>query len=102
MTVRVMRQFDFARINNDQLRAAEDRLLDASTDNWVIFRRVGPAEKKCARLLDVIERICSCAGAKHRFQRSGAWRMADARATIDIVCAENNACELLRDRCWAG
>ena len=97
MNVRVMRQLDFARIDDDQFRAAQNRLLDARADDRMVFRRVGPAEEKCARLLDIIERIRSRAGAEHRFHRRGGRRMTDARATIHIVCAENNAREFLRE-----
>ncbi len=85
-----------ARIDDDQLRAAAHLLTDARAHHRVVRERIGTDHQEAARLLDVVEAVGRGAGTEHALQRRGARHVADAGAAIDVVGAEHEARELLR------
>ena len=70
--------------------------IRAPTIGWLSVA-LAPTTRIVARALDVVERAGRGAGAEHRGQRGRARRVADARAAVDVVGAEHDARELLRE-----
>src|ERR1035437_649900 len=91
-------QLDHPRIDDDQIRAMPRGLLDAGARHRVAVRRVRAAAEDGLGDLDLIERGCRGARAERHLHRRGGGRMADARATIDVVRAEDDPREFLRDK----
>jgi len=91
------RQLDSPRVDDNQRRAPPDRLLDAGADDRMVLRRVRAADEDRPGDFDVVERVRAEACAERVLQRRGAWRMTDARAAIDVVGAQHDARELLRE-----
>ena len=71
-------------------------LMRAPTIGWFSVA-LAPQTRKRAREFDVVEGVGRRAGAEHRLHRRGGRRVADARAAIDVVGAEHDARELLRE-----
>ena len=70
--------------------------MRAPTIGWFSVAFV-PHTRIVLRLLDVVERVGRRAGAEHRLERGCARGVAHARATIDVVRAEHDPRELLRE-----
>ena len=50
-----MREFDGARVDDDELRAAADGLFDAGANDRVVLRGIASGDEERARVLDVVE-----------------------------------------------
>lgn len=59
--------------------------------------KIGVLKVRRCRALNVVEGIRRRAGAEHSLHRGGGGRVADARATVDVVRPEDDAREFLRD-----
>ena len=57
------RQFDAARVNDNQPRAAPHRLADALANHRMVFGGIGPADQNQSSTLNIVEGIsrCTCA-----------------------------------------
>lgn len=97
MHVGVAGQFDLARVDDNQLRAAQHRLLDPRADDGMVLRGIAAADEKARGLLNVIEGVRRRTGAKRLFHAGRSRRVADAGAAIHVVCAEHHAREFLRE-----
>jgi hypothetical protein len=96
MHARNPRQFGLARIDDHQVGLSAQHLLaDTGADDRVALERVGADHEDGAGLLDVVEAVGGGARPQHRLERLGARRVADPRATVDVVCAEDDPRELL-------
>src|SRR5262249_50715705 len=96
MQARVAGEFDFAWVDHDEFGAAPDGLFDARPDDGMILSRVAAADEDCRGTLDVVERVGRGSSAERLFHSGGAGGVTDARAAVHVVCAQNDAGELLR------
>ena len=97
MHLREVRQLDRARVDHDQPGTAADGLPDARADDRMVLGRVGAAHENGPRRLDIVEGVGGRARPEHRLERRGARRVADAGAAVDVVGADDDPRELLRE-----
>ena len=86
-----------ARIGEQQLGAALDRVLDPARGDRVIGTRVGTNQKDQFRMRHILHRIADRAGANALQQRRDRARVAKPRAMIDVVAAKALANQLLEE-----
>ncbi len=96
--VRVTRQLDLARVDDNQFRAAQYRLLDACAHDWMILRGIGAAEQKPARACSMSSKELVAAPVPSIVFRAaavGAWQTRAQQSTL--LVPENEAGKLLRE-----
>ena len=86
---------DAARIEDDQLRALAQALLHPRGEHRVSVGRIGADDHDHVGLFDRVEILRAGRGAVGGLQPIAGRRVADARASIDIVVAERGADQLL-------
>ncbi len=84
-----------ARIDDDQLCALTQTLLQPRSKDWMAVRRVGADDHRNVGELDRIEVLRAGRGAEGLAEAVAGRRVADAGAGVDIVVAETGAHQLL-------
>ena len=91
MQLGVVGQLNPARVNGDELHPVNRRLLDPRADYRVAVGRVGADQDRRVGGLDVIEGAGRAGVAKAAPHCERCWRVADARAVVDVVGADGGA-----------
>ena len=93
----VVGQLDAPRIDDDQACAATGGLLDSRADDRMVLGRVrARTPGSCGRVSMSSKELVARPAPSMPLQRRGARRVADARAAVDVVGADDRARELLR------
>ena len=95
LDMRRAHEVDAARIDDDELRALAQALLHARGEHRMAVGRVGADDEHDVGVLDGIEILRAGRSAEGGLEAVAGRRMADARASIDIVVAEAAADQLL-------
>ncbi len=99
MTVRLdmdtLHQIDFTRIDDDQLRAAAQTLLEAGGEDRMRIGRIGADDKHNIGVLHRSEILGAGGSAVGARQTEAGRRVADAGAGVHIVIAKTHTHELL-------
>src|SRR6185437_5316617 len=92
MIVRVdvwrVNEVGYARIDDNQLRALAQTTLHLRAEDRMTVRRVGTDDHDDIRVFDRIERLGARRLTDGVLQTVARWRMADARASIDVIRTE--------------
>ena len=94
---RLARELGAPWIDHDELCPATAGLTNPGADHGVVFRGIRAGDQNRARKLDVVEAVRGGSGAQHGLQGRRARRVAHAGAAVDIVRADGDAREFLRE-----
>ena len=95
LDARALHQIDAARIDDDQLGALAQPLLQPRAEDRMTVGRVGADDDDDVGLLHRVEVLRAGGGAEGDLQPVAGRRMADAGAGVDVVVAEAGADQLL-------
>ena len=95
LDVRALDQIDAARIDDDEARAGAQAFLEARRKDRMGVGRVGADHDHDVRLVDRLEVLRAGRSAEGLGQPVAGRRVANARASVDIVVAESDANHLL-------
>ena len=95
LDVRALDQIDAAGIDDDETRARAQALLEARAKNRMGVGRIGADDDHDIRFFDGLEILRAGRGAEGLGEAEAGRRVADARASVDVVVAEPGANHLL-------
>ena len=86
-----------ARVDDDELGAPAQRLLDVQRADGVRLAGVGADDEDRVGLFEVLERVGHGAAAQRLAQAGDGARVAEPRAVVDVLRADDGAHELLEE-----
>lgn len=86
MNIRVLRQTDISRIDDDKPRSVLYRLTDLHSHHRMSFLRIGSHQQNAVYVVgDIFNRICHSAGAQRHRQTGNRCGMGDAGALSTLL-----------------
>jgi hypothetical protein len=98
MQSRKIRQFDLARVDQNQLRAVfADRFLHFQTNNRMCLGCIASSNEQDIRQMNIGDGIGHRARAQCRGQTGHGTGVSEPRAVVDVICADQSARHLLQE-----